>query len=211
MNIQLHKEYVYTRQLDLNLAEQRHSAYVMYEYINSNFSPDGITDYSRGHAPSTTNVFAQYNYFLYPIPGLHELYEATKETFHKCHSQYCNSNTKDQFYIQAWLNVYRAGDFIDWHSHWPPEFESWHGFYCVDVEPDSYTTYRVFGRIPEVEDIVIPSKDNLIVMSRSDGDVHRSSEWDRADKARITVAFDIVPMSKLYDRGWNDKNHWIPI
>jgi hypothetical protein len=113
--------------------------------------------------------------------------------------------------MQAWLNVYRTGEFIDWHSHWPAEFESWHGFYCVDVEPNSSTTYRLFGKIPEKDDIVVTSQDNLLVISRSDGDYHRSSEWNNPDKPRITVAFDIIPMSKLYERRNYEKNHWIPI
>jgi hypothetical protein len=205
VDIKLHNDYVYTTQLDLDLADQRHSARLMYEYIASNFSPNGKTDYPI-KSTTTTKLYAQYNYFMYPNPGSHELYEKIKETFYKCLGP-----SKEKFYMQAWLNVYRTGEFIDWHGHWPAEFESWHGFYCVDVEPDSFTTYRVFGRIPEQEDIVVPSRDNLLVMSRSDGDVHRSSEWTNPNKARITIAFDIVPMSKLYDRKNYEPNHWVPI
>ena len=37
---------------------------------------------------------------------------------------------------------YKEGDFIDWHTHWPKEKNTWHGFFCVDCEP-SYTTYRL--------------------------------------------------------------------
>jgi hypothetical protein len=206
VDIKLHSDYVYTRQLDLDLDEQRYAARTMYEYIASSFVPNGVTDYStKGRSTLTTNLYAQYNYFLYPIPGLHQLYEKIKETFHTCHS------ATEPFYMQAWLNVYRTGEFLDWHTHWGAEFESWHGFYCVDVEPDSSTTYRLFGRRPELDDIVIPSKDNLLVISRSDGDTHRSSEWNYKDRPRITVAFDIVPVSKLYERRNYEKNHWIPI
>jgi hypothetical protein len=94
---------------------------------------------------------------------------------------------------------------------WQPEYESWHGFYCIDVEPDSYTTYRVFGRVPEKDDIVIHSKDNLLVISKSDGDFHRSSKWENEDKPRITVAFDIIPSHKLVEGNHVSLNHWIPI
>ena len=45
VDIKLHNDYVYTTQLDLDLADQRHSARLMYEYIASNFSPNGKTDY----------------------------------------------------------------------------------------------------------------------------------------------------------------------
>lgn len=212
MDIQLHNDYVYTRQLDLDLAEQRYAARTMYEYIMSNFTSNRETDYNRGLAPQTTNLYAQYNYFLYPIPGLHELFNEIKETFHKCYLRHYNGTLPTEpFYTQAWLNVYREGEFIDWHSHWPAEFESWHGFYCVDVEPNSSTTYRLFGNIPEKDDIVVPSQDNLLVISRSDGDIHRSSEWNNLYKPRITIAFDIIPRSELYNRKNYEKNHWIPI
>jgi hypothetical protein len=204
MDIQLHKNYVYTRQLDLNLADQQYSARLMAEYIAKNFKSNPSIDYPV-KSTATTKLYAQYNYFMYPFPGLHELYNTVKETFHHC----CKST--EPFYTQAWLNVYRTGDYIDWHSHWPPEFESWHGFYCVDVEPDSSTTYRLFGERPEIDDIVVPSRNNMLVLSRSDGDVHRSSEWNHLDRPRITVAFDIIPMSKLYDRRNYEPNHWVPI
>lgn len=211
MDIQLHNEYVYTRQLDLNLEEQRFSANLMYEFIKDNFTSDGKTDYN-GHSTLTTKLFEEYNYLMYPVPGSHALYDSIKETFHACNRHmWSGEEPEEHYYIQCWLNFYRKGEFIDWHPHWPEEFNSWHGFYCVDVEPDSCTTYRVQGRIPEKDDIVIPSKDNLIVLSTSGRDVHRSSEWNDPDRARITIAFDIVPANKLFGRGWSDINHWIPI
>jgi hypothetical protein len=203
MNIILHNDYVYTKELNLNLTDQRNSAHSMYNYIKVNFTPDPKTDYI-GKSTLTTNLYQQYNYLMYPFPGLHELYNSIKETFHLINTK--NTN----FYIQCWLNFYRKGEFIDWHGHWHQDFQSWHGFYCVDVEPESYTTYRVFDRVEGEDDIIIPSKDNLLVITRSGDNSHRSSEWNN-DKPRITVAFDIVPSNKLHERRWCEKNHWIPI
>ena len=89
MNIQLHNDYVYTRQLDLNLADQQYSAHLMNEYIAANFKSNPAIDYPVKSA-ATTKLYAQYNYFMYPFPGLYELYKAVKETFHYC----CKSDEK---------------------------------------------------------------------------------------------------------------------
>lgn len=210
MDIKLHDNYVYTRELQLDLEQQKSTANVMYDFIKNQFTPDGKTDLG-GNSTLTTKVFRQYNYLLYPSQTLHELYDSIKETFHSCNLHHWDNNVpKETYYIQCWLNFYRKGEFIDWHTHWREQYESWHGFYCVDVEPNSHTTYRIFDRTPGTDDIIIPSKNNLLVMSRSGKDLHRSSEWEM-EKPRITVAFDIVPASKLYEGMFKDINHWIPI
>ena len=106
------------------------------------------------------------------------------------------------------MNIYRKGDFIDWHTHWPKEKNSWHGFFCVDCEP-SYTTYRLPNRY---EPVNVTSENNLLVIGKSDNDRHRSSEWPYTDRDRITIAFDIIPRQSIvpcfpYDGALN---HWIP-
>jgi hypothetical protein len=211
MDLQLHENYVYTRQLNLNLQEQIQSATYMYDYICDNFTAD-VKVHPSAQATMTTELYNKYNYLMYPIPGAHSLYESIKETFHACNKHAGDGQEPNkEYYIQCWLNVYKKDEFIDWHGHWDPKYESWHGFYCVDVEPDSYTTYRVIGRVPEKDDIIIASKNNLLVISKSDGDFHRSSEWKNPDKPRITIAFDIIPACKLLEGNHISKNHWVPI
>ena len=101
--------------------------------------------------------------------------------------------------MQSWLNYYRKGDFIDWHSHSPPSVGSWHGFFCLDVEPGSFTSYK-WPNDPEREGLIIDvqSQNNLMVMGLSNGDHHRSSEWLFEDRPRITVAFDILRQSHIH-------------
>ena len=57
--------------------------------------------------------------------------------------------------------------------------------------------------------VKIESKDNLLVIGKSDNDKHRSSVWNQ-DTPRITIAFDILPVSSIY-KEFNTLNHWIPI
>lgn len=196
--IESHANYIYTKPLDLNLVKIRSSCAKMRTLIMTKFM-DKPQHYS-GQATMTTKLFSQYNVLMYPFPEFHELYTNIQTMFNEVYGK--NDNT---YYIQSWLNVYEKGEFIDWHDHWNPVQQSYHGFYCVDVEPNSKTSYS----LKDSDDIVdVPSKDNLLVLSKSDGDLHKSSEWLVEDRPRITIAFDIVPRESINPAGWI--NHWVP-
>ena len=60
------------------------------------------------------------------------------------------------------------------------------------------------------EEIDIISKNNLLVISPSAGDQHRTWPWEGNGEPRITIAFDIVPESK-FPSAIDKMNHWIPI
>jgi len=111
---------------------------------------------------------------------------------------------QDECYVlKSWLNVYRVGESVKWHGHWKIGQRVWHGFYCAQVG-DSSTYYK----IPGVDGVItVPSKEGRLVFGRSEGDQHRSSDWEDTTKPRITLAFDIVPIesvSGMYP------NHFIP-
>jgi len=198
LGIDLTEGYVYTSKLDLEVALIRDGCFKMYDFIRAKFS-DKPVDYT-GQSTLTTGVYAQYNLMLYPMPGFHDLFRGIQRVFHTI-----NPETRERHYMQCWLNFYRKGDFIDWHGHWPPEAQSWHGFYCVTGGGLSDTTYRI---PPNGQEVVIPTVNDRLVLSKSDGDRHRSSEWNY-DDPRITIAFDIVPDRKIPPLG--NLNHWIPI
>ena len=126
---------------------------------------------------------------------------------------------KEQYMIQCWLNFYRKGEFIDWHRHWPMDAKGYHGFLCVSCEP-SKTTYRLPAKhgvqIPteliektEWETVDVESKNGLLVLSESAGDMHRTWPWEFHDRDRITIAFDIVPKPHFNPEAW--LNHWVPL
>ena len=212
MELTLIDDTIYTRNLGLDTNTQKKSANLMYDLICDNFV--GLDNDSVGKSTPTTKVYAEYNYLMYPVPGNYELYNKIKETFYQC-LNHSNWNVEPQYYIQAWLNYYKKGDYIDWHGHAPPEMKAWHGFYCVDVEPSSQTMYK----LPNKEHIsIVQSKNDLMVVSPSNGDLHKSSEWNE-ETPRITIAFDIIPQSILFEgvhthnivNTWKAINHWIPL
>ncbi len=199
MQIKCFDNYVYTRLANLDLNQQKQNAYLMHDFIQNHFQKVD-EKYRDIVAPSVSKKFNQYNYLLYPYIGMHKLYTEIKDFFYSL-----EDHPFKEYFVQCWLNVYTKDQYIDWHAHWPKEFYSWHGFYCIDVEPDSYTLYRV-----NEKEIRIDSQNNLFVISRSGEDIHRSSDWQQ-DYPRITVAFDIVPAQMLQQKHINDVNHWIPI
>jgi len=205
VDLNLHDGYVYTRKLDLDIKQQRKNAHAIEKYVSAKYSSFPTT-YPGGS--STTKYYSYYNYLTLGFVGMNKLYHTIQETFNACNTHAWNGNPPDQeYYIQCWLNYYKKGEFIDWHGHLTPESRGWHGFYCVDVEPNSSTTYRLNGK-----ELEIKSEDNLLVIGKSIDDVHRSSEW-LEDKPRITVAFDISPVKNfdgVYEK--DGRVHcWIPL
>jgi len=194
------EDYINLKNLSLNTDEIKKSCYDMADYIKKNF---GSTHqfYKDPKSPITTNLFNSYNLMLYPLPGFYDLFTQIKETFHSIRVR--ENISYEKFYMQCWLNFYNNGQKLQWHHHWAPQFQAWHGFYCVDVG-ESSTIYR----IPNGKEIEVKSENNLLVLSKSDGDTHKSSDWNET-YPRITIAFDIVPE---YSLQWDSNiNHWIPI
>jgi hypothetical protein len=198
---------LYTKKINLNLPDITKSANTLNDLILKKFDPNNelelvnwvqLSVVKKQPWPKTTNLFHLYNLLMYPLPEIHELHKEIKEFFYQV-----NPNTKNKHYIQCWLNIYNKGDYLDWHGHWPQP-DAWHGFYCVNVEPNSSTEYKIPGLD---KNVTVNSLNNLLVIGRGN-DSHRTSEWID-DTPRITIAFDIVPRKFIpYDK-W--LNHWIPI
>lgn len=137
----------------------------------------------------TSYYHQRYNMFQFPCPQLSTLYRNMAMAFPEV------ITTGKQYYIRCWVNLFQKGKNIDWHTHWPAHFKTYHGFYCVNTEGvnESYTDYRVPGH----EEVRIVSKDGLCVIGKSEGDEHRCSEWANDNKMRVTIAFDVIPVDVL--------------
>jgi hypothetical protein len=142
----------------------------------------------------TTALHNHYNLFTFPIKELNQLYKLLVDNITPL------LEPETTYMIKSWMNVYHKGENIDWHGHALPHNRVWHGFYCVHAG-ESATDYRM----ADGTEINVPSREGLIVIGRSNGDLHKSSEWS-GDKPRVTLAFDISPIESI-----NFKiNHYIP-
>ena len=196
-----HTSGLYSTQTNLNIPTLKQTCYQMYNIVKTNFETSD-KNYT-GQTALSNKIFWKYNFLLYTLPEIHELFIAIRDNFYLFHKKYYGENApQEPYYIQSWLNFYFKGDFIDWHHHdWnmnrPLYFDpAWHGFVCVDVEPNSKTSYR-WKNLPNTIDV--PSKDGLLVLGLSNGDTHKSSEWHDETRPRITIAFDIVPRRNLFN------------
>lgn len=190
------ENYVYTKKLNRDLQEMRESCDKMYEHITQTYKSGNTVS---PQSTLTTRLYKQYNLLLFTVGQFHELFTDIKNTFFEL-----NPVLEEPHYLQCWLNYYQKDNYIDWHGHWPSELKSWHGFYCVDCEP-SCTTYL----LPSGTKVDINSENNLLVLSKSEGDKHRTWPWPYSDRPRITIAFDIAPRSSIDFKTWS--NHWIPL
>jgi hypothetical protein len=187
------EKYVQVFPLDLNIIQLRESCNLFYNHLLNTID---TTNIGIDTGPITTQAFNQYNLLLYPFAEFHKLYQEICKTFNNV----CDID--DNYYIQCWLNYYEHNQYIDWHKHFDPLDNTWHGFVCVDCK-DSKTSYR----LPNGEELDIPSIDGNIVISKSNGDIHRTYPWPYTDSPRITIAFDIVPWHNIH---WGI-NHWAPV
>lgn len=160
--------------------------------LKSEFTVSDIKNYGS----FTTSLYNRYN-----LLSLH-----TKEInkLGNCLRKYIKPILpSDYYFIQVWFNVFRRGEFIDWHSHWHSKFNVFHGYYCVNAI-NSTTTYLV---PPDVK-CVIDNKNGLLVFGKSDGDKHKSSKWF-SDTPRVTIAFDIIPIEILQGQNLYNQHYII--
>jgi hypothetical protein len=199
--MKIYEDYIVTAKLNLDLITLKNSCYKMKDVIDKHFREKILeVDYAEDEGkstPLTTQGFEHYNLLMYGFDGFHSLYFEIQKLFRQV------NQINENYYIQCWLNMYKKDDFVDWHNHYPSKCNSWHGFFCVDCEP-SKTTYQ----LPDTSKLVdIVSENNLLVLSKSDGDRHRTWPWESNNRDRITIAFDIVPAMHTGEF----LNHWIPI
>lgn len=154
------------------------------------------------------DVYNNYNFFAYPLPGVHALFEGICQNF---------SVVADptDMWIKAWVNVYKPGMSHDWHHHkthtwlddssYKVQHASWHGIYCV-VGDDTCTTYK---HTETHETVHIPWKDNqLALIENKENWLHRS--WKpKQGQQRITVAFNIMHRESIDT--FRYANHWMPV
>jgi hypothetical protein len=195
---------LYQLNCNLNITELKKSCNSIYEDIKSlPLDHNWYNNDGQPNAPNTTKSFSQYNILTFPLSEIHNLYKTIKFSFLEVEKDYYGYNLNLNYFIQAWLNVYDVGQFIDWHGHYYNIARTWHGFYCLDVEP-SITTYKFTNN----QLLDVSCEDNSLIIGLSDNNQHKTEKWHDKSRPRITIAFDIVPEKGLLGVR---PNHWIPI
>jgi hypothetical protein len=153
----------------------------------------------------STMKWRQYNVFQFHTPEIYNLGLAIKEMAIEACEHYGLDFKAQQFMMQGWFNINnkKFGGKLDWHDHGPGGAPFFHGYYSVKSEP-SVTHYLVFDK--EVQNI---NKDNRAILSEM-GHPHAMGDWDW-DGDRITIAYDLLPLSEIQQFGLDEEQHWIPL
>jgi len=151
----------------------------------------------------STIKWTEYNVFQFYDKGIYNLYKNISDVVKEA-CEYYKVNFEDQKYmIQGWFNInHNKKGRLDWHDHGGPWAPYFHGYYCVKAEP-STTWYKVFDK-----DVPNENKDNRLIISEM-GHPHAMQDWDW-EGPRITIAYDIVPLSNLIAIDAQPQ-HWIPL
>lgn len=154
----------------------------------------------------STVKWREYNVFQFYNPEIYNLYVNVRETVKEACDYYGIDYYKQRFMIQGWFNVnYNKKGKLDWHDHGPTGAPFFHGYYCVKAEPS--TTYYKINNKDEIANI---NKDNRLIVSEM-GHPHAMADWEW-DGPRITIAYDIVPLSILLeDDPQIVEQHWFPL
>jgi hypothetical protein len=164
--------------------------------------------YFENHNPQRVDFM--FNIFQFYNESIYNLYLALSDMTKEACEYYGIDFKKEKFMIHGWFNCEDGKKEIDlenkyvYHDHsggtGVPYF---HGYYCVKAEPS--TTYYKINRETKFENINI---DNRAVLSET-GHPHAIGIWDKPEQ-RITIAYDITPLSLISGGGYAEQS-WIPL
>lgn len=152
----------------------------------------------------STMKWREYNVFQFHTKEIYNLYIAIGDMVREACEYYSIDFDSQQFMLQGWFNInYSGNGKLDWHEHGSDGAPNFHGYYCVSAEP-SQTHYVTFDEFKINE-----NKNNRAVLSEM-GHPHAMGNWDWSGP-RITIAYDIQPLSILQRAGVQHEQHWIPL
>lgn len=198
----------FDRFLDNDLEKLSEELKIRYDLIQKASLP-GVTpvnelDFWRESNSISTIKWRQYNVFQFHIDEVYKLYLAIRDMVKEACEYYEIDYNAQKFMIQGWFNINESGNGkLNWHEHGGPGAPDFHGYYSVSAEPSS-THYIVFDK--DVENI---NKNNRAILSEM-GHPHAMGDWDW-DGPRITIAYDVTPLSHLQRHGHENEQHWIPL
>tara|TARA_B100001250_G_scaffold414438_1_gene452841 strand:+ start:5475 stop:6098 length:624 start_codon:yes stop_codon:yes gene_type:complete len=198
------EDYAFIKQTDIDIKKLHKLCLNINDFLESflDEQEDNYVDNSF-LAPLSTRCYNQYNLLCFIESPLHSVFTNIRDMFEEIVKE---NFQKKEYFVQCWLNVFsEKSPGLGWHSHFENESDAFHGFLVVNSSGESYTEYKK----PDNKTFKIPSKEGLLVMTRSFQDLHRTSPIKKGGN-RVTIAFDIVNSKSLKDYSYKS-SHWIPI
>lgn len=213
----MHK--IFDRHLDIDLKELMSYLDSKYDEMltNSLKEDNQLNDFLIKKYTKNNNmpmkVNKKYNIFKFENHMINTLYKELKSCFLEVCEFYNIDFEKENYMIRGWFNYDQKsqnGFSVDprnnpryFHDHLGghgvPDF---HGYYSVNAEP-SVTLYK----IDDAEIYENVNKNNRLIIC-SNGFPHGRSDWFET-LPRITIAYDIVPYSRLIEDDAINNPNWI--
>lgn len=157
----------------------------------SKLNIDGFTGLGEN---STTSRFGQYNVFSWDLPEIQKLKSLV-------HSEYVNFLQKinvprRKVYIQAWVNIMRAGDEIKPHLHSVDSFSYLSGHITVACENTSTVYICPVNQINEPFEYKEENQVGNLTLFQST--IPHYTTKHTANNERVTIAFDLK-VSEAYN------------
>lgn len=169
----------------------------------------GVTEVSSNEAwkesgSVSTMKWREYNVFQFNLPEIYNLYKEVGSMVREACDYYEVDFDSQQFMLQGWFNINNAGNGkLDWHEHGSSGAPFFHGYYAVSAEPSE--THYLTNIGPKVN----VNKNNRAVLSEM-GHPHAMGDWNW-EGPRITIAYDVLPLSELTPVAPKHEQHWIPL
>lgn len=202
IDLKMFMEYLETKHLQIlsnSLPEENELTDLIVKKYNYNGNPSGLLN-------------QKYNIFKFENEYVKKLYDEIKGCVKEACLYYGYNFDDMNYMIRGWFNheIKSTGLSHDplensrlYHDHLgghgAPDF---HGYYCVNAEPSS--TYYKINNQHVYENKNINNRLILVV----NGHPHSRGNW-KEDSFRITIAYDVVPFSRLVEQGVDKKSHWI--
>lgn len=202
---QPHKFFKRTLTNDLNLlASELQDRYAKIQNVEvPGVSPLGSNELWKESNSVSTMKWKEYNVFQFHSYGIRNLFDAVSSMVHEACEYYEIDFYAQQFMLQGWFNINHAHNGkLDWHEHGPDGAPNFHGYYAVNAQP-SQTHY-----ITNVGEKVNENENNVAILSEM-GHPHAMGDWDW-EGARITIAYDVIPLKDLLNNTIQEQ-HWIPL
>ena len=152
----------------------------------------------------STMKWKDYNVFQFYNKEIYNLYKAVGKMVREACEYYEIDFDSQNFMVQSWFNINHAKvGKLDWHEHGSEGAPLFHGYYCVKAEPSE--THYLTTQGPKTN----INKNNRAVLSEM-GHPHAMGDWSW-DGPRITIAYDIVPLSTIQEDPNPKEQHWLPL
>lgn len=147
------------------------------------------------NGPLSTSYHDHFNLLTYTDPIIIKLYNRLREVVLRI------LPSSENYMMKSWFNIYKPGEYIDYHPHMTQEYDALYGHIGVMNTNNTVTTWRDNNTNETVDWVNMDGKGTF---AKPNNTWHRC--WPQ-ELERITIGFDVMNVKPLTERA----NYWVPL